>query len=125
MFAQKSKQRRSLDEEKYSEKFTTHSLIHSIFFLAVSNNHSHPHQNKNTRGASLQHRHLALEVARDHRQPIRSQEVVGAAGEKKCSFTESHSLTENLNQPFEKGTDLLDHPGEPDTDQCWEDTAKL
>lgn len=103
MSAPKSKQRWGLDEEKYSEKFTTHSLI---FFLVISNNHSHPHQNQNTRSASLQHRHLALEVARDHRQPIRSQEVVGATGEKKCSFTERHSLTENLHQPFEKGTDL-------------------
>lgn len=82
MSAQKSKHRRGSDEGKYFEKITTHYLIHLIFSLAVSNNHSHPHQNKNTRGASLQHRHLALEVARDHRQPIRSQEVVGATGEK-------------------------------------------
>lgn len=89
MSAQKSKQRRGLDEDKYSEKIMTHSLIHSIFFLAALNNHSHPHQNKNTRGASLQHRHLALEVARDHRQPIRSQEVVGATGEKMLLHPES------------------------------------
>lgn len=32
------KSERNLDEEKYSEKFTTYSLIHSIFFLVVSNN---------------------------------------------------------------------------------------
>lgn len=83
MSAHKCKQKRGLQEEKYSEKFTTHSVIHSIFFPAVSNNHSHPHQNKkNTKGASLQHGHLALEAARDHRQPIRSQ-VVSATGEKK------------------------------------------
>lgn len=99
MSAQKSKQR-GLDEEKYSEKSTTHSHVHSIFFLAISNNHSHPHQNKNIRGASLQHMHLALEVARDHRQSTRSQ-VDGTTGEKKCPFTESHSLTENLKQPFD------------------------
>lgn len=75
--------------------------------IQFSNNHSHLYKKKkNTRGASLQHRHLALEAARDHRQPIRSQEMVGATGEKKCSFTESHSLTENLKLPFEKGTDL-------------------
>lgn len=38
MSAKKSKQRRDLNEEKYSEKFNTYSLIHSIFFLVVSNN---------------------------------------------------------------------------------------
>lgn len=53
--------------------------------IQFSNNHSHLYKKKkkNTRGASLQHRHLALEAARDHRQPIRSQEMVGATGEKK------------------------------------------